>query len=234
MSGALRGILVLLLAPVALVALGYVAYMPRSSPRVARAEAVRQLPFVLDEGERVAATTPAVRRPWWRYFHPVTGVLAATDRRLVWVGVAPRAVIEWSGTEPPPFEIAAWPYDSAVVTPTRVMLGVSRGLAVRDAPGGAATRFAVGAADAGTRQAVVATLERRQAEMREAAERERQEQERLAWLARQPVYHTVAAGEAVSSIAERYGLTPDSLRALNELTSDRIRVGQVLLVKPGS
>ena len=102
------------------------------------------------------------------------------------------------------------------------------------APDAEATRFVVRSADASTREAVVATLERRQAETRAAAERERLEQERLAWLARQPVYHTVVAGDAVSSIAARYGLTPDSLRALNGLTSDRIRVGQELLVKPGT
>lgn len=95
-------------------------------------------------------------------------------------------------------------------------------------------RFAVRSSDAQSRQAVLTTVERRQSELRAEAERERAEQERLAWLARQPVYHTVQPGDAVISIAQQYGLTPDSLRALNGLTSDRIRVGQVLLVKPGS
>jgi hypothetical protein len=230
----LRAALLLVLVPAALLALGFVLYAPTTPARAARTEALRQLPALLEEGEGTVAVTPAVRRPWWRYFHPITGVLAATDRRLVWVGLAPRAIIEWSGEEPPPFEIASWTYDSAVVAPTRVLLGVSPGLAVRHAPGAAATRFAVRPSDAATREAVVATLERRQAEMRAAAERARIEQERLAWLARQPAYHTVQRGDALSSIAERYGLTPDSLRALNGLTTDRIRVGQVLLVKPGT
>jgi hypothetical protein len=227
-----RAIVILMLVPVALVAAGFALYAPRSPARVARAESLRQLDEVLDAGERIASLTPAQRRPWWRYFHPVSGVLAATDRRLVWVGMAPRALIEWSGHEPSEFEILAWPYDSAVVAETRVHLGTSAGLAVRAAPGAPAMRFAVTAGNASTRAAVVATLQRRQAEIREAAEQERLEQERLAELARQPVYHTVSRGEAVSSIAARYGLTPDSLRVLNALTSDRIRVGQVLLVKP--
>jgi cell division protein FtsB len=230
----LRTLLVLLLVPIALAALGFGLYAPRWSATSSRAEAARQLAHLLDDGERVASVTPASRRLLWRYYHPIAGVLAATDRRLLWVGVTPRALIEWSAAEPPVFEVASWTYDSAVVAATRVHLGLSSGLAVRAAPGAEPMRFAVRPADAGTRQAVLATLERRQTELRAETERERAEQERLAFLARQPIYHTVQAGEAVISIAAQYGLTPDSLRALNGLTSDRIRVGQVLLVKPGS
>ena len=234
MRGLLRSILALLVVSVTLAALGFALYAPRSATPAARAQAERQLPHVLDEGERVANLTPAVRRPLWRYFHPIAGVLAATDRRLVWVGVAPRSLIEWSAAEPPVFEIATWSYDSAVIAATRVHLGVSPGLAVRAAPGAEPMRFAVRAVDARTRGAVLATLERRQTELRAEAERERAEQERMELLARQPIYHTVARGEAVISIAAQYGLTPDSLRALNGLTSDRLQVGQVLLVKPES
>lgn len=230
----MRSLVALLLVPVALAALGFVLYAPRHGASSARADAARELTLVLDDDERVANLTPATRRPLWRYFHPIAGVLAATDRRLVWVGVAPRSLIEWSAAEPPVFEIATWSYDSVVIAPTRVHLGVSPGLAVRAAPGAEAMRFAVRAADASTRREVLATLERRQAELRAEAERERAEQERLEFLARQPLYHTVQRGEAVISIAAQYGLTPDSLRALNGLASDRLQVGQVLLVKPGS
>lgn len=230
----LRVLVALIVTPIALMALGFVLYAPRSATPASRAEAERQLTYLLDEGERVASMTPVIRRSPWRYFHPVAGVLAATDRRLIWVGVTPRSLIEWSAAEPTVFEVTTWPYDSTVIAPTRVHLGLSRGLAVRAAPTAEAMRFAVRPDDAETRRVVMATVERRQAEMRAQAERERLEQERLEVLARQPVYHTVERGEAVSSIAARYGLTPDSLRALNGLTSDRIRVGQVLLVKAGT
>jgi hypothetical protein len=223
----------LLLVPVALATLGFVLYAPVLPVRVSRAMSARQLAMILDEGERLERTTPALRRPFWRYFHPIAGVLAATDRRLIWVGVAPRAIIDWSGEEPTRFEIRDWSYDSLVVADTRVHLGVSQGLAVRASPEASALRFAVRPMDGPTRNAVVAAIDRRQEEMREVAERERIEQERAAFLARQPVYHTVERGEAVSSIAARYGITPDSLRVLNGMTSDRIRVGQELLVKPG-
>lgn len=233
MKALLRLLAPLLLVPVALATLGFVLYAPVLPVRVARAMSARQLAMILDEGERLERTTPALRRPFWRYFHPIAGVLAATDRRLIWVGVAPRAIIDWSGEEPTRFEIRDWSYDSLVVADTRVHLGVSQGLAVRASPEASALRFAVRPVDAPTRESVVAAIDRRQEEMRIAAERERIEQERAAFLARQPVYHTVERGEAVSSIAARYGITPDSLRVLNGLTSDRIRVGQELLVKPG-
>jgi hypothetical protein len=233
-KGTVKALLALLLIAVALGALGFVGYAPRVSSTVARARAARQLAMVLEPGERLEATTPAVRRPLWRYFHPISGVLAATDRRLIWVGSIPRALIDWSEAGPPIYEISAWTYDSAIVAPTRVHLGVSPGLAVRAAAGAPVMRFGVRTIDVESRRRVVNTLERRQAAVRAAAEREREEQERAAFLARQPVYHTVAPGDAVSSIAARYGITPDSLRAWNGLTSDRIRAGQRLLVKPGS
>ena len=230
----LRVIAAVIMAAVAIALLGFVLYAPRMSTADARVAAERQMAMELDEGERITRVTPATRRPLWRYFHPIAGILAATDRRLLWVGLAPRSLVEWSASDPPVFEIVTWPYDSAFIAPTRVHLGVSPGLAVRSAPDARAVRFAVRRADEERREAVIATVEQRQAELRAEAERERMEQERLAELARQPVYHTVEPGEAVISIASRYGITADSLRALNGLTTDRLQVGQVLLVKPGS
>lgn len=47
----------------------------------------------------------------------------------------------------------------------------------------------------------------------------------------QPVYHTVKSGENLSSIAKRYGTTPQKLKAMNGLKGDVIRVGQRLKVK---
>lgn len=43
--------------------------------------------------------------------------------------------------------------------------------------------------------------------------------------------HTVVSGDTISGIARKYNMTNDELRKLNSLTSDTLRVGQVLIVK---
>lgn len=48
-----------------------------------------------------------------------------------------------------------------------------------------------------------------------------------------PTTHTVRRGEVLGTIAGRYGLTVSRLKALNGLKSDRIRVGQKLVVRRG-
>jgi membrane-bound lytic murein transglycosylase D len=48
---------------------------------------------------------------------------------------------------------------------------------------------------------------------------------------KQPVYHTVKKGENLSTIAKRYGTTPQKLKQMNGLKNDVIRVGQKLKVK---
>ena len=45
-------------------------------------------------------------------------------------------------------------------------------------------------------------------------------------------YYTVVAGDTLYGIANRYGLTVDELKALNNLTSNTLSIGQKLLVKP--
>jgi LysM repeat protein len=44
-------------------------------------------------------------------------------------------------------------------------------------------------------------------------------------------YHTVRKGETLSSIARKYGLSREELRRLNKLRSDKITVGQKLLIR---
>ena len=47
------------------------------------------------------------------------------------------------------------------------------------------------------------------------------------------VWHVVAAGDALESVAARYGTTTERLTAWNQLSGTTIRIGQRLMVKPG-
>ncbi len=47
-------------------------------------------------------------------------------------------------------------------------------------------------------------------------------------------YYTVVRGDTLWAIANRYGLSVDELKKLNNLTSNTISIGQRLLVKPTS
>ena len=52
-------------------------------------------------------------------------------------------------------------------------------------------------------------------------------------VAEKAVWHVVAVGDALGSIATRYGTTEAELTALNRLPTTTIRIGQRLLVKQG-
>jgi hypothetical protein len=220
-------------AAVILAAAGFALFTPRVGAGTARQMASRELALALEPGETVERSAVVSQRHWWRYFHPTYGVLAYTDKRVVWVGAEPRALIEWDADEPAAFEMKTWAHDSVAIRPVRFLFGLVRGVALLE-PGRRGRRelFDVAPAQWDALGQVTATLERRQAFLRAEAERERQRQALQGWVVRLPVYHAVRPGEAVSSIAAAYGLTPDSLRALNALIGDRIRAGQLLLVKP--
>ncbi|MGI9077230.1 MAG: LysM peptidoglycan-binding domain-containing protein [Gemmatimonadaceae bacterium] len=231
-TSVLRAAVWALLSAAIVAAIGFVLYAPRDIPRSPRDAALAQLVIELEQGESVEATANVSRRHWWDYFHATPGVLAATERRLIWVGVTPRGLIERDASQPTAFDVEFYPYDSVTAGPGRVFFGTRRGIVVRRGPERDA--FIVESNEMSNIRRLTGVMERRLASIRSEAERERRRQEYAAFLARQPVYHDVKAGDALSSIAEQYGLSPDSLKVLNGLTDSRIKAGQRLLVRPGT
>ena len=55
------------------------------------------------------------------------------------------------------------------------------------------------------------------------------------WLAqrREEIRYTIGRGDTISEIAERYGVTSSALKKRNRLSSDRIRVGQTIVIPRG-
>jgi hypothetical protein len=196
------------------------------SARVANAE----VELKLARGETIDWRAPVMARHWWHYFRVTHGVLAATNRRLLYVGVPPEQILPRE-PEPQLLEESSFPYDRPIdIWRGRVFLGSLSGIIVR-APGEMRT-FGVTGSERARLDSVLKLMSRFQKGIRDSLEFERQRALAVADSVRRPVFHTVARGEALELIARRYNVTVEQLQAWNSLDSPRIRVGQNLLVKP--
>lgn len=210
---------------------GYTLWQRHLDPVMARATLERELStYALEPGETVRARAFLYWRSPLAYFRSTHAVLASTDQRLLLLTLVPPDPLTREAESALP-SIRDLPRDTTVRLDTgRVMLGLSRGITIHheDMDASWAARD-----DQWPRvQAVVRDLASLQRQMREDADAIRLARLAAVERARQPIWHVVARGEAVTTIAERYGITLERLRELNELTNDRIRVGDSLLIKP--
>src|SRR5678815_4649025 len=160
-----------------------------------------------------------------------SGVLAATDRRLLYVGVPPDELLR-RDEEPRELRVLSFPFDRfPAIERTRVFLETRLGFRLRSGNGGSEL-FGVTSRELPRLDSAFAIVNNRLAAMRAAQDAERRAAEAAMAASRRAVYHTVRRGEALVSIAARYGTSADSLRAWNRLVSDKIKSGQRLLVKP--
>lgn len=215
-------------------------YMRRAEPRDARAIVRRELATnTLRPGERVIRTVPVYRRAAVDYFRATRGLLVLTDKRLVYLGAPPRDITGASDA-PPAFDQREFRLDTAVVIDgSFAILGFSRALDIEAPVNG----LKLGVRSDGWAEA--------KALQRDWAERHQQLRAIGAWGARvrqargelarvladyrrQPVYHVVRPGDAISSIASWYEVPADSIARLNGIVGNRIKVGQRLLIRNGS
>jgi len=242
--------LVISLALAVVVSLAQIAlHAYRADPRDARVFAERELRLtLLRPNERVLASVSVWQRPLIDYFRATRGIFVVTDAppdtahpvggRLLYLGLQPRDPLS-PPDAPPTFDQREWPIDTLVrVTPTRTFFYVAPALSVgaRSEPQLVLGYPAGAARDA---DAVRATIAKKYATLRAIGwqrreERRARDRARLVQIreGRRAWYHTVKRGEALSSVAALYGATPDQMRQWNDLVGDRIKVGQVLLVKP--
>lgn len=191
----------------------------------------REIEWMLERGERVEHRAPVMQRHWWDWYRVTHGVLAATNRRLLYVGVPPEPLLP-RAEEPLELQLVTLPYERPVqAVAGRAFLGTRP--AVHLASGTAAVTFAHASADRPRVDSVVAVLSRRQAALRSVAEAERRAAEATVAASRRAIYHLVQRGEAIDAIARRYGVPADSIITWNALPTSRITAGRRLLVKPG-
>ena len=218
-------------ALIVIAAFGILMFVRRGDVLADRRAAQAELAFVLEPGERILREVFVSQRHWYHYFREMHGVLAATDRRLLYIGVEPAALLPRREFEPQAFEEQAYAWDTlTAVAPERVFFNTARGAVVRGSEG--TQTIAVSGPQAERLESVVSFVDARIRALRIQLERERQARIAADIEARKPRYHTVQRGEALISIAEQYGVTPEQLRAWNQLPNDRIRAGQTLMVKP--
>ncbi len=212
--------------------LGLVAFVVVGRPvrtEWAQAAAERELRLTLETGERVEHAAYVSQRHPTDYLRETHGVLAGTDRRLLFVGVRPGGPPE-ARDEPPVFDVRAFAYDTlTTISHSRVFFGRASGVVVR-APGRRES-FGVTQAELPRVDAVTAGLDRRSRGQRALAAHEALVQRIIAARPDVREYYVARRGDALISIARTYGITPDSLAHLNALPNERVRIGQRLLVR---
>jgi hypothetical protein len=213
-----------------LIGVGALLFIHRGDAEGSARIANREVELMLERGEGIDWRAPVIARHWWHYFRVTHGVLAATNRRLVYVGVPPEDILPHE-PEPQLLEESSFPYDRPIdVWRGRVFLGTVTGIVIR-APGEMRT-FGVTSAERTRLDSVLTLMARRQQVIRDSLEEERQRALAAADSARQPIFHVVQRGEALELIARQYNVSIEQLQDWNSLSSPRIRVGQRLLVKP--
>lgn len=189
-----------------------------------------EVELTLERGEGIDWRAPVIARHWWNYFRVTHGVLAATNRRLIYVGVPPEEILPRE-PEPQLLEESFFPYDRPIdVWRGRVFLGTVTGVVIR-APGQMRT-FGVTPAERPRLDSVLTLMTRRQQAIRDSLEDERQRALAAAYAARQPIFYVVSRGDALELIAAQFNVSVEQLQEWNDLPSPKIRVGQRLLVKP--
>lgn len=228
---ALKVSVVAIAAVAALVAFVVLLWVRRGDVRNDRRAAAAAARSLLEPGERIEREVNVSQRHWYHYFREMHGVLVATDRRLLYVGVEPAALLPSREFEPQAFEEHAYAWDTlTTVARERVFFNTARGAVVHGREGRQV--FAVSSAEQDRLADIASYVAARNQAVRAQLERERQARLAAEIEARKPKYHTVQPGEALISIATLYGVTPEQLREWNDLEGDRIRVGQSLMVKP--
>lgn len=215
-----------------------VVHMVRTDPRDSRAIAERELRLnTLQPGERVLRMVSVFKRPAIDYFRATRGLLVLTNQRLLYLGLEPRDLLA-APDLPPTFEQRDFPIDTLVhVSTGRTFFGIAKAIVISTptetlklgVPSAAWPQADLIIVGMGVRHDRAVAQSAQQRAMLAKAEAQRREAEAAR---RKSKFYTVKRGDALGSIATIWNTTPDKLQTWNHLPTNKIRVGQVLLVRP--
>ena len=218
---------------VVVAAVGYLFLIRQVDPEAAWASAKRELDSgFLHYGERIVRTAHVYRRRPSNYYRAANGLLVATDQRIIFIGLEPRDKLEGADA-PSAILTSVFPNDTTLSVSTRRIYALTaHGIILRR--GNRVDQYAASSGDAAELDSLASFVEMRQREQRSIAAQDRALRRKLAELLRQPLYYVVQRGDAISTIASRYDATAAQIRQWNQLPNDKVRIGQRLLVRPGS
>jgi hypothetical protein len=226
---ALLGIAIVLIA---LLLFGYFFFMRHVDAPKAWTAADRELQGgMLQYGEKVQRKAKVFMRRPSDYYRGASGLLYATNDRLIFIGVAPGSKFE-DADAPPMIVSQEFPNDTLLdVRGTRLYFLTAHGIRVSH-PGVPRAEFAANPGDEAALDSLAEYVNAIHASQKKEAASERRLRQAVDALIKQPLYYTVKRGDALSLIATKFDATVDQIRQWNQLEGDRVKIGQRLLVKP--
>ncbi|HVF39596.1 MAG TPA: LysM peptidoglycan-binding domain-containing protein [Gemmatimonadaceae bacterium] len=218
-------------AMVVLGIVGYTLFMRQVDARGAWQAASRELNGgMLHYGERVERFVKAYQRRPSDYYRASNGLLVATNDRLIFIGITPSDKLETEDA-PPTILQYEFPNDTLLyLDKRRLYFLTSRGVHIEH--GDTLTQeFAASPGSEASMDSLIEHVSRRLTAQKVEAAREVRLRAAVARVISQPIYYVVRRGDAISSIAKRFDATPEDIKKWNNLPSDRVRIGDRLIVK---
>jgi plasmid stabilization system protein ParE len=214
-------------------AVGYFFLIRKVDPHSAWTYAQRELDGgMLHYGERPMRLARVYRRRATSYFRQANGLLVATPERVIFIGLEPRDKL--AGADAPSAILTSAFADDTLLSAATHRIYALSAHGVVLSRGSRTESYAAAPGYEDDVDSLVAYIDRHKDQLRAAAVQDRKLREQLASLLRQPLRYVVERGDAISTIAARYGATPKQIREWNHLSGDKVRIGQTLLVRPGT
>lgn len=212
--------------------LGYAFFMRRVDARGAWKAASRELSGgALQYGEHVVSFAKAFQRRPTDYYRASNGLLVSTNARVIFIAIAPSDKLD---NEDAPATILQYefPLDTLLsLEPRRAYFMTAHAVRISH-PGSRTALVAAAPGEAEALDSLVRSVKRKIVASREAARREQKLRADVAAMLNLPITYVVRRGDALSSIAARFDATNEQIRKWNNLTGDRVRIGETLIVKP--
>ncbi len=218
---------------VGLLIFGYFVFMRHVDAPKAWVAADRELQNnMLHFGERVMKRAKVYERRPTDYFRGSNGILYATNDRLIFIGIAPTDQLE-SSDAPPIIITEEYPNDTLLTVQHRRLFFLTAHGVVAQRPGYRRGQYGANSGEDKALDELIDYVTASHARQRADAAAERRLRASVKTMVREPLYYTVKRGDALLLIARKFSATPEQIKAWNNLQSERVNIGQRLLVKPG-